>query len=152
MTWSCFVPGVPIPQARARSVTRGGRTWQYYEPAVKEYRDKLILSFKRVKPKQQITGPCVMALQVYLPRAWSRPGSLRAPRITPSRQRPYPDAPGTGDWSNFTKMVEDALQTAGVLDNDSRIVGPDTTKASGKYWAGADGAKGIYVALTTIGE
>ncbi len=113
------------------------------------YRRKLIYAFKRKRPEHQITGPCVMALQVYLPRAWARPGSFRAPRITPSRKRPYPDAPRTGDWSNFVKMVEDALAGAGILDDDSRIIGPDPQSPSGKFWAD-DREPGIIVTLRTI--
>ena len=101
-----FVPGVPQPQGNHR-VSRAGYTYEA-NPKLKPWRD---------------------AVAIVARRAWlgrpplDEPVAVDVHFVMPKPRRPKFDRPATKpDADKLQRAIGDALETAGVVANDSRIV------------------------------
>jgi Holliday junction resolvase RusA-like endonuclease len=90
----CIIPGVPIPQRRARS-TKNGRHYYPKGCPSKAYRDACAYQFR------------------------SEWGSAKAILVPVTLKCWVWGLRGNGDLSNVRKSLEDSLVDAGVLENDT---------------------------------
>lgn len=109
-----IVPGTPVPKARARTVTQGGRTHSYTPERTKEWEETVQWIAARHRPPSPLRGPLAVAMTFYLPRP------KRSKRDIPR-----------GDVDNYAKAVMDACN--GILwDDDEQIVRLETSKEYGE--------------------
>ena len=101
--FTCTVPGVPVPQSRARTTSRG----TFYGKRASAHRKALKFEFWHVHHDEKT----VMGIKCMTER-----GSLAVPV---SVLIDIAGAQPTGDLDNHAKMVLDALVDAGVLATDS---------------------------------
>lgn len=149
MTWSCFVPGHPVPQPR---YTQGKGGAAFIKPPkghkvhpVIAWRQAIVLHAKRSDCGVRIPldGPLRLIVRLRMPRPKGHYGTGK------NRRKILPSAPtwydGAGDLGNFVKAIEDALQDAGVVHNDKQI------KAYGDSWiAYAHSDHGASIVLETL--
>lgn len=120
-----FVPGVPQPQGNHR-VSRAGYTYEA-NPKLKPWRDAVALIARRAwLGRAPLDQP--VAVDVFF--AMPRPKRPKFPR--PATK---PDA------DKLQRAIGDALETAGVVANDSRIV----MWRSSKVYAGGDQPAGARI-------
>lgn len=101
-----FVPGVPQPQGNHR-VSRAGYTYEA-NPKLKPWRDAVALVARRAwLGRPPLDQPVAVDVFFAMPRP----------------KRPKFDRPATKpDADKLQRAIGDALETAGVVANDSRIV------------------------------
>ena len=101
-----FVPGVPQPQGNHR-VSRAGYTYEA-NPKLKPWRDAV----------------AIVARRAWLGRTpLDEPVAVDVHFAMPKPRRPKFDRPATKpDADKLQRAIGDALETAGVVANDSRIV------------------------------
>lgn len=103
-----FVPGVPVPKARARVVQRpNGSSYAYTPKKTQEWEEAVAWQARIHVPCPPIDGPIRLSLIFYFPR----PRSVR--------NRSYPDR--RPDLDNIIKSAIDALNGIAFVD-DGRIV------------------------------
>lgn len=114
-----IVYGSPAPQGSKRHVGNG----------------VMVESCERVKPwRQDVVAACV-AFRERNPGACPARGplyvrmvfTLPKPKSAPKRKRTYPDR--KPDLSKLVRSTEDAMVTAGLIEDDARIVRLDALKA-----------------------
>jgi len=142
LVWAAEARGKPIPQARYERNHKTGTV--YYPPESMAYRAGLVAAFAaRLGPACPFKGPLMLSLRVLVDRPHKvktrlvdklvakrgrtvktkvRETVATLPELTEAGARPFPDSRGILDLSNIAKQVEDALESAGVIDNDARIV------------------------------
>lgn len=103
------VSGLPIPKARARTMTLpNGRSHTYTPDKTAAWETAIRLQARRYHPSELLDGPLQAELTFYLPKPKSTPKRVTYPATKP-------------DLDNLAKSVFDALE--GILfTNDSRIV------------------------------
>ena len=126
--WRMKVYGVPIPKARARTVSNGRRTWSYTPSNTKGWEDAIILQCKAKAPGEPITGPLRIELYFSIPRVKAWP-------------RSYP----RGDVDNYVKSVKDALNGLFYVD-DVQIISVFAAKSYSKN----EGEIGVEILLTEV--
>jgi Holliday junction resolvase RusA-like endonuclease len=99
------VKGDPVPKARARTVTKGGRTWSFTPKKVAIW-EKLVKNEAEKHFEKPLTGPIMVSMIFYM----GRPESRRVDIWVPT----------TPDLDNLEKAVLDALN--GVAYEDDRYV------------------------------
>jgi Holliday junction resolvase RusA-like endonuclease len=118
--WEASIPILPIPK---QSVKGGGMSF-YTPPKEREYVAALTAEFQKIKPAFAFDGPLILVFCFEFPMTQGdmkkyEKGKLKA--VEPKTTNP--------DVDNLEKPVQDALQKAGVIVNDSRI----SCKLSFKY-------------------
>jgi len=103
------VPGNPIPTARARVVTKGGRTWAFTPQRTKQFQDTVAFyaaNAMRLYPKAAfpLSGNLILTIWFYRD-SWRR-----------------------ADLDNLTKGVKDALTSVHLWSDDSQVVDSMTHK------------------------
>lgn len=116
-----FVAGVPATQGSksAKGRRRNGSTILVESSAVKlkPWRAAVVAAFAPDGvPLARFPGAVSVALIVFVPRP-----------VT-STLGPWPIGQGTGDVDKYQRAVGDALTTAGVIVDDSRILNWDASK------------------------
>lgn len=124
-----FVPGVPQPQGNHR-VSRAGYTYEA-NPKLKPWRDAVVLIARRAwLGRPPLDQPVAVDVFFAMPRP----------------KRPKFDRPATKpDADKLQRAIGDALETAGVVANDSRIV----MWRSSKVYAGGHQPAGARIILRT---
>jgi len=107
------VLGDPQPQARARTVSKQGRTWSYSPKNV--WKELVSYHMKRTKPLEPMAGNLNVLLMFRMPR----PKSVKS-NLWWMNKRP--------DWDNLAKAVTDAMQDSGWIEDDGQIVRAQVTK------------------------
>ena len=137
------IPGRIIPKqsVRTRVLERNGRpfkingrwaTSQYQSPTVAAFETFVgFIARKYWKGQPPLDGPLFLELVLRMARPL-RPES------------PYPDR--KPDWLNLTKPIEDAIEHAGLIVNDSRIVDAHVKK----FYADARHPEGASVVIGRI--
>ena len=127
-----FIPGYVVPWARAAR----GRGHSYTPAAQADYKKKLVdtLRYSWFGPQLEMARVDILVLR-------ARPARLRGP---PGRAW-YPGVP---DRDNFDKMALDAIQEAGIVANDSRVV----CGTIAKMYAAADEAEGLEITIQAPGR
>ena len=120
------VPGVPVPKARARVTTAGGKTHAYTPKRTKDYEAKVAARAReaiRVMPCADfpVSDPLAMRVTFFL----KSPKSRRKWQLWPAK-RP--------DWDNLAKAVTDAMNAL-VYRDDAQIVDAQVSK---RYAADGD--------------
>lgn len=129
-----FVPGVPVPQERAR---KGKHGW-YDPPRSKQWKAQVRLMAARYRPKEPLDGPLRvdMRFEMPMPRSWSKAQKERMAGAW---------CPVKPDLSNLAKGIEDALEGEWYA-NDSRICAGH----SEKVYAESPERVGVAVAVSTL--
>ncbi len=113
------VLGLPIPKARARTMTLpNGRAHTYTPDRTKAWESSVKLQARRWRPEQPLDGPLAAELTFYLPKPPSVPRRVTYPATKP-------------DLDNLAKSVFDALEGE-LFTNDSRIVDKNLHKRYGE--------------------
>lgn len=101
-----FVPGTPQPQGNHR-VGRAGHIYDS-NPKLEGWRRAVTLVARRAwLPRKPLDEPACVAIEFKMPRP-------KRPRFTHPAVKP--------DLDKLERAIGDALEAAGVLKNDSRIV------------------------------
>ena len=130
---SFFVPGKAAPQGSKRHVGKGRLVEMSKDlPA---WRKAVTAAAKAsYMGGEPIDGPVSVALTVYVEK----------PRST--KFRAYPA--GSPDLDKYQRSVGDALEKAGVLTNDARIVHWDPWKR----WATEANPPGAHITIVALGD
>lgn len=120
-SWSCFVPGAPVPQSRVvpGRWDRLGRWHKAHYPKLSAgYRNELRLALQSARPQTSfaVAFPVRCTITAFIGRPKGRNG-----QTTQAGKAAYPVAQRFGDSSNYAKQVEDALVDARILQNDSYV-------------------------------
>ena len=125
-TFAMAVHGVPVPQARARTVRHNGQSHSYTPDRTAQAMEAIAWQAKDYCPIEPFSCPLRLSVHFYLPipQSWSkkRREDAIAGRLWPT---------GKPDLSNYVKLVEDALEGM-VYKNDSQIV---KMGESGKHYS-----------------
>lgn len=149
-SWSCTVPGNPASQARHRTALQWSRKSlratrvNFYPADCVRYRAQLRDAFKAARPphsEQPASFPVKAVIRFRLRRPTVHRKGIDTGRPTVAGRRPKPTT--KPDLTNTTKMVEDALQQAGVIRDDAHI----TTAVLTKRWAADPDDVGVTVEL-----
>ena len=107
---SIFIPGHPAPQGSKRHVGHGimVESCARVKPWRESIRSALITDAGQ--PKERISGAVICSLEFVLPRPKSAP------------KRSTPPAMKKPDLDKLSRAVFDAVTSAGVIEDDSRIV------------------------------
>jgi Holliday junction resolvase RusA-like endonuclease len=117
LLFESVVAGDPVPLGRHRTATRDrhgrllARPHHFNPKATADYQEKLVEEFQLRIMGHRSDFPLDDPLWLDVEFRLARPRSVH---------RRYPQT--KPDLSNLTKMVEDALEKAGVVVNDSRFV------------------------------
>lgn len=113
------VYGTPGPQGSKKHVGRGIMVES--SKLVKPWREAVVWAAREaLAGRGAITGPCVVDIVF----------SLRKPASAPKKRKTYPDR--KPDIDKLERSTYDALVTAGVIEDDARIV----ENRNAKVWAG----------------
>jgi len=132
-----LVPIAPLPKGNAQSIARNRHTGSLFVVNDKKIqaRQKTLTSALRTRaPQEPVTGPVrldvtfVLGVPTSWP-AWKQEAALRGLVL------PYTQATGSSggipDRGNLLKLIEDCLEKAGFLCNDSQICGGLVAKKYG---------------------
>ena len=111
-----IVPGTPVPKARARTVTQGGRTHSYTPERTREWEEAVQWIAAQHRPPSPLRGPLAVAMTFYLPKP--KRGKREYPSVRP-------------DIDNYCKAVMDALNGM-VWQDDGQIVQLEASKRYGE--------------------
>lgn len=138
-----FVPGKPVPKGRPRGRSRQGPRG----PFVQFYTDQSTVNWEalvaaktasQVRRLERLPLPfqdrCLVALRFNMQRPKSTPASVKFP------------VKARTDVDNLAKAVLDALQNAGIIDNDCIV----TDLSVSKRYADEDHPVGVEIELTTF--
>jgi Holliday junction resolvase RusA-like endonuclease len=111
-----FVPGTPVPKARARVVRQKGFTRSYTPAPTAKYEQSVrFAAFLAYGEKPFFEGPVrlLLELQLEVPKSWSKKKQAQAlaGAIMPTKKP---------DTSNVLKSIEDAMNML-VYKDDSQI-------------------------------
>lgn len=124
-----FVPGVPQPQGNHR-VSRAGYTYEA-NPKLKPWRDAVALVARRAwLGRPPLDEPVAVDVHFAMPKP-------KRPKFTRPATKP--------DADKLQRAIGDALETAGVVTNDSRIV----LWRVAKVYAGSNQPTGARIILRT---
>lgn len=123
MTIKIVVEGKPTPKARARTVSKGGRTWSYTPGKTKTAEEQIrlqALSTMALNHAKTTFKPVILRIGVYLPIPKYLNGSKDPilPIVRP-------------DLDNYAKLVMDALNGT-LWDDDGQVVCMTTFKVYSK--------------------
>jgi Holliday junction resolvase RusA-like endonuclease len=107
-----WLPGPPVPQARART----GRGFAYYPKPSADYRKWAALQLRTQNAGQPAIWTAVKAGLLFY-RVRPKSNKSEWPVVKP-------------DLDNYVKMILDALMDAGILRDDSQVCRID----AGKFW------------------
>lgn len=103
------VLGLPIPKARARTMTlANGRPHTYTPDKTGAWENSVKIQARRHRPKEPLDGPLMAELTFYLPKPSTKPAKILYPDVKP-------------DLDNLAKSIFDALEGEFFV-NDSRFV------------------------------
>lgn len=130
-----FIPGVPVPQARPRTFF-SHRLNRFITTTPTKSRDWV--GFVRVavlacRPRAPIDCPVKVGLTFHIQR----------PKAAKNRVWAHKG----GDLDNYCKSILDALQSAGIFSNDTRVVWLEARKL---YAAG--GRVGVEISVMPLGD
>lgn len=104
-----FIPGHPAPQGSKRYVGRGIMIESC--KAVKPWREDIRCALmKEGRPIERVAGAVSCSLEFILPRPKSAP------------KKSTPPATKKPDLDKLSRAVLDAVKSAGVIEDDSRII------------------------------
>lgn len=110
--WECFIPGDPVAKGRPRACVVKGRARMYTPGKTAEWEARAVAYLQRAWTRPALTGPVRIEIHALFARpkrlVWKRKPMPRCPHLA------KPDA------DNVAKTVADALEKAGVIENDSR--------------------------------
>lgn len=128
------IPGDPAPKGSLKCIGRRGRVaHNLVEDNEKStpWREKIVWLLKSKRGRWTPAAhhqPIAAEVTFTLARPPSQYGQGRnSKRVLPSAPA-YPTAKGTGDVDKLLRLVLDALEDAGVLDNDAQIIEVTTRK------------------------
>lgn len=132
-----FIAGEPIPQGSIRSVGRPGQRAVLISdnPRLKRWRKTIVTGLSGA---QQIPGSVSVEAEFVLPRLSGHPKTAKG-REYPACTKP--------DLDKLSRALGDALESAGVIENDSRIVRWQTSKR----YAAIGEAAGVCVRIAPDG-
>jgi len=135
------IPGEPVAAARPR-VTKYGT----HNPT--RYRRWKAAAARRLAaawgPHYPVSSAVAVSVEVVLPRPKSRPRTgQHALYWHPTEDYPLPIGGKWGDIDNYAKSALDALQAAGIIEDDCAVVELAVTKQ-----AGTD--VGLYITLSLV--
>ena len=143
MTLRFFVPGVPVPQPRARITTRGKFAHAYVpkDHPVHAWR-KAVAQAALDAANGQFFGEAALSFQstYVFPRPKThldRFGYVKAAHLNAIPPR---------DLDNLNKAVWDALTDAGIWDDDKQVC----LSYEKKTWVGGDGVRGAIIEISLI--
>lgn len=118
---SVFVAGKPAPQGSKRGIqhkTTGKVVLIESSKAVKPWREdvRAALLDEHGQPKERIDGPVTVSLEFLLPRPVS------TPKTGPAFAMRKPDI------DKLARAVLDAITSAGVIEDDARVIALTATK------------------------
>lgn len=119
------IDGIPKPQARPRFSSRG-KFVKVYSPK-SDWRKHLEKEFKKLD--FYFDSAIVIDLDFYMPRPKSHYRSGKFSHIKKDNAPEYHIS--KPDIDNLTKPVFDAMEDAGILSNDSIIIGGERWKTYG---------------------
>jgi len=105
---SFFIPGIPRPQARARTFVRPGSKFATTWSPKSDWFSVVYYKALENRPKQPLDGPLAVDLSIYLPKPKSASKGKTRPDVRP-------------DLDNYEKAILDALTQAGIWADDGRI-------------------------------
>lgn len=120
--WSCTIPGQPVGKGRPRFVgPRLGRKARAFTPSrTRAWEASAALWLRSAWRAAPADGPVTLRIVAVL----ARPQRLMRAR-EPDGRLPHTTKP---DADNVAKAVGDALQAAGVVGDDSQVVGLEVVK------------------------
>lgn len=133
-----IIYGEPTAQGRPRFSTRGGFVKAYDPDKSRSFKSLVKEVAQLHRPEKLIEGPVNMAVKIFrgIPKSWSHKKQAAAVAGT---IRPI----SKPDLSNYTKLLEDAINTV-ILRDDSQVVSFD---GSGKWYAAIPRAEIIITEL-----
>lgn len=123
---SFFIPVEVMPKQSFRKTARGG----YSDREVTANAKRLAWAVKEHAPPKPLDCPVVVSYMFAF--GW-RPKHSKKFRSQPTRPKMT-----TPDLGNLEKQMDDVLELAGMVKNDSRIY---RRISSGKYWAPLSGVQ-----------
>jgi Holliday junction resolvase RusA-like endonuclease len=137
----CFVPGVPRPQGSKNAVVRNGRSMMYEaNPKIGVWRRAMSKAFI-AQMRQYCTIKFPLDGALILHATFVFPRTKSCPKKTEPVMNVKPDL------SKLMRAVEDSLEDAGVIVNDSRICVYDRPC---KRYAGIDEVPGVSVIVEVM--
>jgi Holliday junction resolvase RusA-like endonuclease len=125
------VPGAPVGKGSPRTSQARGKTRTYYDEDTVEWMGRATQLFALVRGgRPRIDEPVIAELVIVKARPEDRPDLVPAEWWARGCRVPAPVKP---DYDNVEKAVYDSAKKAGVLREDSRIVGH--TERSRKFYA-----------------
>lgn len=103
-----FIPGIPKPQARARTFYKKGAKFPTTWSPKSDWFSVVYYKGLENRPKQPFKGPLALHLRLYLPKPKSAPKTKIWPDVRP-------------DLDNYEKAVLDALTQAHIWEDDGQI-------------------------------
>ena len=135
--------GIPRPQGSQRMITtRDGRAIGLSAPSLPEWRNAMVVEFRRVAAEGKWRPPSG-PLEVWCLFTFPRPKSHTLKRRA-SDGGLKPDGP---DLDKLLRAAFDALEVAGILGNDRQIVGVTAHKV---YGEDASWPAGLDVTVTEV--
>ena len=113
---SGWLPLAPVPGCQLRA-TRSGRT---YTPKRQAVAKRALTAYAlHGRPDEPLSGPLSLRVVFWFaaPRSWSR---KKAAAAIAGDLRPA--SRSAGDVDNLCKLLQDALQAAGYMEDDAQIV------------------------------
>ncbi len=136
MSVSFTVEGIPAPQG-SKIRTRFGM--RESSKRVKPWRENVQAAATQEMTRAGIHGALTPPYRVDVWFYITRPRTTRAP---------YPVAPTVGDLDKLWRASNDALVTAGLLEDDRHIVEGFVSK----QWAGVGETPGAVIRITELGD
>jgi len=142
---SFFVPGVPVPQPRAKARLVKPKNpkkksfIQMYTPSdAKQWKNRVLTFGLTHRPRVPLNEPVSVNLCLYLPRLKMHEANKYRDGLIPCSTKP--------DIDNYLKAVLDAMTDSDWWVDDGRVMHTDSIKV----YAGCDGATGARITVSTL--
>lgn len=140
------VYGEPAPQGSKWSPA-AGRVVEVSRK-IRPWRKAVAAAVLLARAGRHLEGPLEVEATFLLQRPKSHYGTGRNAAALRGDAPAYPIAKGKGDSDKFARGLLDALQFAGVYDDDGQVV----TVVAHKFWAETGTVPGAVVTVRTVGR